>query len=102
LFSTTIFVQARAQGIAFKQLHHHVVNLVLDIEIEDLNDVMVAQAGDGARFALETRQELFFFHKVGAQDFDGYVAIELRMVGPVDLGHAAAPQRFRTRYFPML
>ena len=59
----------------------------------------MAQPGDGVGFAAEARQEFVVFHQVGAQHLDRHVAVELRVVGPVDLGHAAASEGFEDAIF---
>jgi len=71
----------------------------LDVKIEDLNDVGMAQAGDGAGFTLKPRQEFFLLHQVGAENFDGYEAVESGVVGFVNLRHASASDGFEQAIF---
>ncbi len=94
-----VLVQAGAQGVAFEQFHDHVVDVVLDIEVEDLHNGGMPQPGDGARLAPEAAQEFVLFYQVGTQHFDGHVAVKLRVAGAIDLRHAAAPEGFEDAIF---
>jgi hypothetical protein len=75
------------------------VLLALDIEVEDLHDMGVAEAGDGLRFALETPEEIRGFSEVRMKDFDGDEAVEAGVVSFVNLGHAAATEAFLNLVF---
>ena len=59
----------------------------------------MAQGSDGAGFAPEAGKEFLLFHQIGAQDLDSHIAVELRVVGFIDLGHAAASERFEDAIF---
>ena len=57
-------IQIGFEGVAFKQFHDHVIQVILYIEVEDLNDVGMPQGGDCTGFPPETGQEFFLFHQV--------------------------------------
>src|SRR5690606_7631663 len=74
-------------------LHYHVVELTLRVEVEivDLDDVRVAQLRNAARFTLEALLEFGVLAEKRMKDLNSNVPVQCRMVGPVDLGHAAPP-----------
>ena len=48
------------------------------------------ERGDGSCFGFETRERVRPRGDVGRQDFDGDVAAQLVVAGPIHLSHAAA------------
>ena len=54
---------------------------------------------DSTGLAPEAGQEFLLLHQIGAQDLDRHVPVELRVVGFIDLGHAAASERFEDEIF---
>ncbi len=81
-----LFVQARAVQV----LHHQVgLALRIDVEVEDRDDVRMAQLGAGAALA----QEALAPHgRIGSgppNDLDGDVVAKQRAVREIDLAHPA-------------
>ena len=74
-------IQVRFERVTFQQFHNHIVQVVLNIEVEDLDNIGMPQRCDCAGLPAEAGQELRFFHQVGAQNFDGHIPVELRMIG---------------------
>ena len=62
-------------------------------EAVDLGDVRVIEGREHLRFAAEARHAVGIVRHRGKQDLDRDVAIQLRVAGPVDLAHAACPER---------
>ena len=79
-----------AQGCPFDEFHDHVVDVQLGVvvEIEDLDDVGVAQLGNAGRFALKTADEPLVLGQMVVQDFDGHRSLEGGLLGAVDAGHS--------------
>ena len=59
--------------------------------VEDLEDVLVAQLGDGVRLALQARARLFLPGEMRMQDLDRDLAVERRVGRFVDHRHTALP-----------
>ena len=74
-------------------LHDHVVPVALGVEVVDLQDVGMAQTGDGVRLALEAANEILVLGHVRVQDFEGDVAVEAGLVRLVDLRHPALAEQ---------
>ncbi len=62
--------QALLQRLASHKLLHHVVHVAIMIEVEDLDDVGMAQLGDGCGFFLEAHHELGVIRQVSVDHFD--------------------------------
>jgi len=62
-------------------------------EIVDGEDVRVIQRRDRARFLLEAAQAVRVGRDRRRKGFDGDIPIEARVVGALDLAHAAGPYR---------
>ena len=65
----------------------------VDVVGVDGDDVGVLEPGDGLGLALEALGEVGVVEELGRQDLEGHVPVERRLVGQVDRGHAAPPQR---------
>ncbi len=61
---------------------------VAGAEVVDGQDVRVRECGDRARFALEARQRGRIGRQGFGQDLHRYIAVQLRVVCPVDLTHS--------------
>ncbi len=66
LLTCSVVVQSCPEGVAFQQLHHHIIDVALHVKVKDLNNVGMAQGRHSLRLAAEARQELFLFHQIGA------------------------------------
>ena len=81
------------QARAVEQLHHQerVLGLI-DVEIEDRDDVRVAEPGAGPALAHESLAGRVA-GLVGADDLDGHLVAEQRAAGAVDRAHPAFGER---------
>ena len=61
-------------------------------EAVDDGDVWVLDRGKDLRFALEACEPFRIVRECGRQNLDRDVAIEIRVVCPIDLAHAARTQ----------
>ena len=52
----------------------------------------MAQRGDGAGFAFESRYPVFVQREFGRQNFEGHAAAEARILRKVDNAHAAGTE----------
>ena len=75
------------------ELHHERTHAARLLEAVNVRDVRVVQRREQLRFAAETREALGIVRDRWQQDLDGDVAIQLRVVGPIDLAHAADAER---------
>ena len=86
--------EALSQVFALDELHDQAANRAAFLETVDMRDVRMVERRQHLRFALEPREPFGIGGEQIRQDFDGDVAIELRVAGAVDLAHAAlADQR---------
>ena len=76
------------QRLAVQILHHQVVDAVLLPDVENGADVRVAQRGQRFGFTLEALLQGWIARDVQAQDLDGDVPVEPRIVRPIHLAHA--------------
>ena len=77
------------QVLPLEELHHHVeVALVFD-EVEDGDDVRMVELRGVASLALEAFDEIRIGVEGIGDDFDGDVALQDRIVTPIDLAHGA-------------
>ena len=67
--------------------------VILLSEIEDGKDVRMRQRGDGLGLSLEARESARILREVRGEDLDRDVPIELCVLRPVDLSHAARAER---------
>jgi hypothetical protein len=84
--------QAR-QGAAGDEPHGHPRDAALDAEGVDGDDVRVFEPRHDLRFATEPLARTLVVEELARQDLQGDVAVEGGLVGPVDRGHAAPPER---------
>jgi hypothetical protein len=76
-------------GLAFEVLHDEEWPAILVANIEQRADVRMAQRGDGARFALESRATVGTLGQIPREQLDGDRAIEASLASFVDLAHTA-------------
>ena len=81
------------QGLAGHELLHHVVQVVVVVEIEDLDDMRVAQLGDGGGFFFEAGEELGIARQVRVDHLDRHDAFQVGVVGLVNRRHATLPEQ---------
>ncbi len=77
------------ERVAFNQFEHQRAPAVHRLDAVDRADVRVVERRQHARFALEAHHAVAVVHKRGRQHFDGNVAAERGVAGPVDFTHAA-------------
>ena len=78
---------------ALEVLHRDVVGAVPLAAVEDADDVRVLQAGGAGRLAPEALDELVVLGEAAVQELQRDLAAELRVLGAVDVGHAARAER---------
>ena len=66
----------------------------MHVEVEDLDDVGMAQAGDVLGFALEAGDEVLVGGQELVHELDGDVAVEIGLVRLIHLSHAAPAEVF--------
>ncbi len=81
--------QAVHQGPPRQQPHHHVADIPLDAVVVHRHDVGMFQRGGSARFAIETLDVVRLRHEFGRHHFHRHVALQARLVAPVDGPHSA-------------
>jgi hypothetical protein len=89
------------QRLAVDQLHHEEPHCRLPwdcrrgclLEAMNRGDVRMIQRREQLRFAVESRRTLGIARETLGNDFQGYVATELRVAGAIDLAHAAGAER---------
>ena len=74
---------------ALYQFHDERRHAVGVFETVDLRDVRMIQRREGFGFALEAREALRIIRDGAEQDFDGDIAIELRVTRAIDHAHPA-------------
>ncbi len=77
------------ERLAAHELHGEKRNAVRLLDRVDRDDVGVVQRRDGARLAPEALDPLRRSRHLGRQDLERDLARELRVLGQVDLAHAA-------------
>jgi hypothetical protein len=98
----------RLRGLSAHQLHRQEANAFLLFHRVHLHDVGVVEGGDDLRLPLESRPALGAFGKLGRKDFERDLAVELRVLGEVDLALPALSElledavvRERPAYHPV-
>jgi hypothetical protein len=81
------------QRLALEQLRDDVRHALVRTDIEDREDVRVTQGGDGASLALEPREPLRVEGHILGQDLDRDFPPQTRVPRPIDLPHAAGPEK---------
>jgi hypothetical protein len=84
-----VLADDRRHVLAVDELHDDVRAGRLLAEVEDRDDVRVAQRRGGAGLVAEAGQEVRVTTELGAQQLDRDVAIQLGVARPVDRRHAA-------------
>ena len=77
------------QALAFDQFHGEEADALVFLDRVHVDDVRVAEAGDGLRLALESFEAARIGGEIGGEDLQGDVAVQLRVAGAVDLTHPA-------------
>ena len=87
-------IEHAPQIVAGEILHHvgDALSARLEDEVVDLDEVLAAELGDGARFAEEARHRFVVEREVRAQELDGGSAPELVVAAEVDLRRRAAAE----------
>ena len=75
------------------QFHHQRAQTTRFLEAVDVSDVWMIERRQRLRFAREPREPFGIAHERGRQDLQRDVAIELRVVGTVDLAHSAGAEQ---------
>ena len=81
------------ERLTFDELHGQEVDAVGFLHRVDGDDVRVVELGQSLRLAAKARQPLGILRHLGGQDFECYVAAELRVGGAIHLAHAARAER---------
>ncbi len=90
----------RAQRLAFEELLDDVGRAVVLADVVDGGDVGVVEDAGGLRLLLEAAQAVGVGGEGGRQDLDRDVAAEARVLGAVDLPHAARADGGEISYGP--
>ena len=81
------------QRLAFDEFQDETADAGILDDAVDRRDVGVAERRQQPRLTLEPRDPIGAAGDLGRKDLDGDVAAEPRVVGAIDLAHAAAPQQ---------
>ncbi len=82
------------QSLADQELHDEVVPVVLgDVEVEDLEDVVVADDVHGPRLVEEALDDLLVVRVLRVEELDRHPRADHRVLGGVDGAHAALAER---------
>src|SRR5687767_9322888 len=77
----------------FDQFHCQIDPPIRRAGVEHLNDVAVANAGEGASLVEEARACVRLLRQMWMQDFERHLAVEHRVIRPVDGGETAGAER---------
>ena len=91
---------AVGQRRPFDQFHHQGGRAVGVLQPVDGGDARVAERGQHPGLALEPREPIWMVGKGRQEDFDGDVALELRVARAVHLPHATRPDTAQDRVGP--
>ena len=86
-------VHAFAKGLPFQQLRHDERRIGIGADVEDGEDVRVAQCRGRAGLLLEAVEAIDIGREDAGQDLDRDVTPEPRIACPVHLAHAACAER---------
>jgi hypothetical protein len=81
------------QRFAFEVFHYQEVDAVLAADVVQHTNVGMLQGRDRSRLTLETRTKVGVRSQMSEKNFDGDGTIKARVLGAVDLAHAACAQR---------
>src|SRR5204862_7486797 len=84
--------QSFAQRRAFEQLGDDVRPFVLHSQLMDRQQIRMIENARRLRFLLKARETVAIAHKIRWQDFDGNVAADARIAGPINLAHTAGAE----------
>jgi hypothetical protein len=82
-----------AERAPVHELHRYEVNAARLADFVNRNQVWVVQGGERPCFTSEAVCALGVRDEMAWKDFEGRLAVELRVVGKVDLAHAARTER---------
>ena len=74
------------------QLHRVGVGAAVLVDVEHMHDVGVRELRGGARFGDELRDERGVRRALLVEDLERHLPLQARLLGEVDLAHAAAAQ----------
>ena len=77
-----------AQRLSFEQFGDDIGRRAVDADVVDRQNVRMVQAAGRSRFLLEAAAPIRIVHERRRQDFDGDVALQLMIAGPIDFTHA--------------
>jgi hypothetical protein len=87
-------LEQRLQRAAVQELHHEVVPVVLgDVQVEDLEDVVVADDVDGPRLVEEAIDDLVVVGELGMEELDRHPGANPRVHAHVDGSHPALAEQ---------
>ena len=86
---TAALFEVLLQGDAVHIFHNDVLQLIGDRYIVDLDDVGMAEDGDGLRFVFEAADQLLIVEKFFLQNLDGDLVACFQIGAAVHIGHAA-------------
>ena len=87
-------LQQRLEVLAAQELHDDIGRAVDLAELVDGDDITMLQSRDGLRFALEPLAGGGVQREVDVHHFQRDIALELRIVRPVEHSHPAASDEF--------
>ena len=83
------FLQALGERVALEVLHDDVIDTILATDVVERANMRMTQAGNGAGLSLEALPALGVVGEVLGKNLDGDEPAESRVLGFVDLSHAA-------------
>ena len=96
--------ESGTESLSFEELGHRVVDAVLAADVEDRQDVRMGKRRDRARLAPESLERGLVSGEMRRKNLDRDVAIQPRVLGPINLPHAAdrdeVENRVRAEGFP--
>jgi hypothetical protein len=75
------------------ELHHQRATAAGFLETVDLRNMRMIERGEYTRFAAEAGNAIRIGHEGVAQNFERHFALELRVLGAIDLAHASCAER---------
>ena len=91
--------QARAQRLAFNELHRDEVQVVVNADLVNVGDIGMVQRRGCLRFLHEAAQAITASAAAVAQHFDGNLALEIVIEGEINLAHPARAEQ-RSHFVP--
>ena len=82
-----------AERVSRNQLHDERVRVLVFGYTINLRDVRMIERGQQLGLALEARHPLRVFRKGSRQNLQRHITFQLRVLGPVNLAHAAYAER---------